>query len=66
VQAVRRLGGVKSQSASQRWKKKQKKEEEPTMVCDSVSRSIRDYSMIINSLYRSSQRERRTNSYWRG
>ena len=33
---MRRLGGVKSQSASQRWKKKQKKEE-PTKVRDSVS-----------------------------
>ena len=36
VQAVRRLGGVKSQSASERWKKKQKKEEEPTKVHTSV------------------------------
>ena len=34
---MRRLGGVKSQSASQRWKKKQKKEEEPAKVHDNVS-----------------------------
>lgn len=35
TQAVRRLGGVKSQSASERWKKKQKKaiEEPPQVTC---------------------------------
>ena len=47
VQAVRRLGGVKSQSASERWKKKQKKDEEPTKVHDSVLHLKRDFSFQI-------------------
>ena len=45
---MRRLGGVKSQSASQRWKKKQKKEEEPTKVRDNVpSRRERVQEIVV-------------------
>ena len=47
VQAVRRLGGVKSQSASDRWKKKQKKEEQPTEVRVQSSGSTGDFSFSL-------------------
>ena len=66
IQAVRRLGGVKSQSASERWKKKQKKEEEPSKVytkCFKL-RWTALLSLLSMCCYRRSQQER-ISSCWR-